>query len=189
MPWQIDSAHSSVDFSVRHMMISTVRGSFAKFAGTVDLDETDPARSSVNVQIEAASIDTRESQRDTHLRSADFFDVERYPYITFKSKRVEALDDSHARVVGDLTIRDVTREVVLDTEYTGQAKSPWGTTSAGFEAQTRIRRGDWGLTWNAALETGGWLVGDEIKISIQLEVVKQPEQAEQLAEAEAVAVA
>ena len=171
------------------MMISTVRGSFAKFSGTVDIDEANPARSSVEVQIEAASIDTREAQRDAHLRSPDFFDVENYPYLTFRSKRVEALDESHGRIIGDLTIRDVTREVVLDTQFTGQAKSPWGTTSAGFEAQTKISRKAWGLTWNVALETGGWLVGDEIKINIQLEIVQQPEQAEELAAAEATVAA
>ena len=187
MAWHIDPAHSSVDFSVRHMMLSTVRGSFAKFSGTVDLDAADPTRSSVEVQIEAASIDTREPQRDAHLRSADFFDVEKFPYLTFKSTRVEVLDDDQARVVGDLTIRDVTREVVLQVEYTGQAKSPWGTTSAGFSAHTKFSRKEWGLTWNAALETGGWLVGDEIKINIELEVVQQAEQAEELAEAEAAA--
>ncbi len=189
MPWQIDTAHSSIDFSVRHMMISTARGSFTKFSGTVDINEAEPARSSVEVQIEAASIDTRDAQRDAHLRSADFFDVEKYPYLTFKSKRVEIVDESHGRIIGDLTIRDVTREVVLDTEFTGQAKSPWGTTSVGFEAQTKISRKEWGLTWNVALETGGWLVGDEIKINIQLEVVQSPEQAEELAEEELAATA
>ncbi|MBA3945330.1 MAG: YceI family protein [Herpetosiphonaceae bacterium] len=181
MQWTIDAAHSAVDFSVRHMMISTVRGSFAKFSGTVNIDEADPTRSSVDVQIDAASIDTRDAQRDGHLRGPDFFDVEKYPTLTFKSKRVERHGESHAKITGDLTIRDVTREVVLDTEYNGQAKSPWGTTSAGFEAQTKINRKDWGLTHNAVLETGGVLVGDEIKIAIQVEVVKHPEEAEKLA--------
>jgi polyisoprenoid-binding protein YceI len=187
MTWQIDAAHSSVDFSVRHMMISTVRGSFGTFTGTVDLNEADPSKSSVEVQIDAASIDTREEKRDGHLRSADFFDVEHYPSITFKSTRVEPINSERGRIVGNLTIKDVTREVVLEAEYTGRAKSPWGTTSAGFEAHTRISRKEWGLNWNVALETGGWLVSDEIKISIELEVVQQPEQAEELAEAEAAA--
>lgn len=187
MQWHIDAAHSAVDFSVRHMMISTVRGSFAKFSGTVNINEADPTQSTVDVQIEAASIDTRDAQRDAHLRGQDFFDVEAYPYLTFKSKRVERIDETRAKLIGDLTIRDVTREAVLDVEYNGQAKSPWGTTSAGFEAQTKISRKEWGLTWNAALETGGVLVGDEIKISIQIEVVQQPEEAEELAERQAAA--
>ncbi|MDP9312466.1 MAG: YceI family protein [Chloroflexota bacterium] len=187
MQWHIDAAHSAIDFSVRHMMISTVRGSFAKFGGVVNLDEADPTRSSVEVQIDAASIDTRDAQRDAHLRGPDFFDVETYPYLTFKSTRIERVDETRAKIFGDLTIRNVTREVVLDAEYNGQAKSPWGTTSAGFEAQTKISRKEWGLTWNAALETGGVLVGDEIKISIQIEVVQQPEEAEELAEQQAAA--
>ncbi len=187
MKWTIDAAHSAIDFSVRHLMISTVRGSFAKFSGTVDIDETNTARSAVDVQIETTSIDTRDAQRDGHLRGADFFDADKYPYLAFKSKRVETEGKSRAKVIGDLTIRDVTREVVLDTEYNGQSKSPFGTTSAGFEAQTKISRKEWGLNWNMALETGGVLVGDEIKIAIQLELVKQPEDAEKLAEAQAAA--
>jgi polyisoprenoid-binding protein YceI len=184
MSWQIDASHSAIDFSVRHMMISNARGSFATFSGTVNIDEENPANSSVDVQIDAASIDTRDEKRDAHLRSADFFDVENYPVITFKSTRVEPVDASHGRIVGDLTIKDVTHQVVLDTEFIGQAKSPWGTTSYGFEAQTKISRKAWGLNWNVALETGGWLVSDEIKINIQLEVVKQVEEAEALVAAE-----
>ncbi|GAC1519572.1 MAG: YceI family protein [Herpetosiphon sp.] len=187
MQWTIDASHSAIDFSVRHMMISTVRGSFAKFSGTVNIDEADPTRSAVEVQIDASSIDTRDAQRDGHLRGPDFFDAEKFPTLTFKSKRVERHGESQARIIGDLTIRDVTREVTLDTEYNGQAKSPWGTVSAGFEAHTKISRKDWGLTWNAALETGGMLVGDEIKISIQIEVVKSPEEAEKLVAEQAAA--
>jgi len=187
MSWQIDTSHSSVNFSVRHMMISTARGGFSKFSGSVELDETNPANSSVDVQIDAASSDTRDERRDAHLRSADFFDVENYPFVTFKSTRVEPIDASNGRVIGNLTIKDVTREVVLNTEFIGQAKSPWGTTSYGFEAETKINRKDFGLNWNVALETGGWLVSDEIKISIQLEVVKKVEQSEELAVAEAAA--
>jgi polyisoprenoid-binding protein YceI len=173
MTWQIDPAHSHVQFSIRHMMISTVRGQFERFGGTVELDEQNPARSTVDVQIEAASINTREARRDGHLASPDFFDAAQYPYLTFKSTRVEQLDDSHARVFGDLTIRDVTKEVVLNVEYAGQAKSPWGTVSAGFSAQTKINRKDWGLSWNQTLETGGVLVGEEITINIEVELVKQ----------------
>jgi polyisoprenoid-binding protein YceI len=176
MSWQIDPAHSHVGFSVRHMMISKVRGQFERFSGTVELDENDVTRSSVEVQIEAASINTRDSQRDAHLRSADFLNAEQYPYLIFKSKRVEQIDATHGRIIGDLTIRDVTREVVLDVEYAGQSKSPWGTISAGFNARTTINRKDWGLTWNVALETGGVLVGEDITINIEIELVKQPEE-------------
>ncbi len=185
MAWQIDPVHSQVEFAVRHMMISTVRGRFTQFSGTVDLDEANPTRSTVEVQIDAASIDTRAAQRDAHLQSPDFLNAAEYPYLTFKSKRVEQLDTSRGRIIGDLTIRDVTREVVLDVEYAGQARSPWGTTSAGFQARTKINRKDWGLTWNQGLETGGVLVGDEISIAIDLEVVQQAAEVE---EAEAVAV-
>jgi len=177
MAWVIDSAHSEINFSTRHMMISTVRGRFEKFTGTVNFDEATPARSTVDVQIEAASVNTKEAQRDGHLKSPDFFDAAKYPYLTFKSKRVDVVDSQHARLVGDLTIRDVTKQVVFDVEYAGQAKSPWGTTSAGFSAQTKINREDWGLTWNQALETGGVLVGKDINISIEVEIVKQPEAA------------
>ncbi len=175
MAWTIDNAHSQIQFTVRHMMISNVRGRFEDFAGTVDFNEQDPARSSVNVEIQAGTINTRDAQRDAHLRSGDFLDAEHYPVLTFASKRVKKLDDSHGRIVGDLTIRGITKEVVLDVEYSGQAKSPWGTTSAGFSAQTKISRKDWDLAWNAALETGGVLVGDEVTITIELEIVKQPE--------------
>lgn len=175
MSWQLDKAHSSINFSVRHMMISTVRGRFEEFDGTFDLNEADPTQSKIEVVIQAASINTKEAQRDGHLRSADFFDVEKYPTITFKSKRIEKVDSEHARLIGNLTIKDVTKEVALNVEYAGQGKSPWGTIVAGFTAQTKINRKDWGLAWNVALETGGVLVSDEISINIELEVIKQPE--------------
>jgi polyisoprenoid-binding protein YceI len=173
MSWQIDSAHSQIQFSVRHMMISNVRGRFENFTGVVEFNEQDPTQSKVDVQIEAASVNTREAQRDGHLKSPDFFNADKYPYLTFKSKRIEKTDATHGRVVGDLTIRDVTKQVVLDVEYAGQAKSPWGATSAGFSATTKINRKDWDLTWNQTLETGGVLVGDEIGINVELEIVKQ----------------
>jgi polyisoprenoid-binding protein YceI len=181
MSWQIDFAHSHIQFSVRHMMISKVRGRFERFGGTVELDQQNPANSRVEIQIEAASIDTKSNDRDNHLRSPDFFNADQYPYLTFKSTRVEPIDETHGRLIGDLTIRDVTREVVLNVEYAGQVKSPWGTTNAGFSAETKINRKDWGLNWNVALETGGWLVSDEITINIELEVIEQvaqPEEAE-----------
>lgn len=183
MSWQIDSAHSQIQFSARHMMIANVRGRFESFAGTVEFDEQDPTRSTVEVQIEAASINTREPQRDAHLKSPDFLDVEEFPYIVFKSKRVEETGPSRGQIFGDLTIRGVTREVALDVEHSGLAKSPWGTYSAGFSATTRISRKDWGLVWNVALETGGVLVGDEVTISIELEIVRQAEVASEAAAA------
>ncbi len=176
MSWKIDNAHSLVEFSVRHMMISTVRGRFERFSGTVEFNENDLAASSVDVQIEAASINTNEPQRDNHLRSADFFEAEKYPFLSFKSTRVEKVNENSGRIYGELTIRNITRPVVLETEYNGQAKSPWGTTSAGFTANTKINRKDWNLVWNQALETGGVLVGDEIKIHIELEIVKVAEE-------------
>ena len=180
MSWKIDPAHSQVQFTVRHMMIANVRGRFENFTGAVEFDEQNPARSRVDVQIEAASLNTKEPNRDAHLRSPDFLNAEKYPYLSFKSKRVQKLDAAHGRIVGDLTIRDVTREVALDVEYAGQARSPYGTVSAGFSAQAKINRKDWGLNWNVALETGGWLVGEEVTINIELEIVKQAEPVEKL---------
>jgi polyisoprenoid-binding protein YceI len=184
MTWQIDPAHSEIQFSARHMMISTVRGRFKRFSGTVEADEQNPTTAQVEVQIDAASIDTGDDKRDTHLRSPDFFNVEQYPYITFKSTNVEQRDATHGQLTGDLTIRDMTKPVILEVEYAGMANSPWGTISAGFSAHTRINRKDWGLNWNVALETGGWLVSDEIRVDIEVELVKQLEQAKQEAEAE-----
>jgi polyisoprenoid-binding protein YceI len=172
MSYQIDNAHSQIQFTVRHMMISRVRGWFEKFSGEFEIDENNPADSKIDVRIEAASINTREPQRDAHLRSPDFLDAEKYPYLTFTSKRVEVLDSTHAKLYGDLTIREVTHEVTIDVEYNGQAKSPWGTTSLGFNGHTVINRKDWDLTWNKALETGGVLVGEEITIDIELELVQ-----------------
>jgi len=173
MPWQLDKAHSDIQFAVRHMMISTVRGRFEEFDGIFDVNEADPTQSKIEVVIQAASINTKEPQRDADLKSPNFLDVEKYPTLTFKSTRIEKIDDAQARMIGDLTIKDITKEVVLDVEYAGQAKSPWGTVSAGFTATTKIDRKDWGLTYNAVLETGGVLVGDEVKINIELELKKQ----------------
>jgi len=158
------------------MMISKVRGWFEKFEGDIALDEQNPVKTSVHVRIDAASINTRETNRDNHLRSADFLDAEKYPWITFEGKRVELLGKLRARLTGDLTIRDVTREVVIDVEHTGSAKSPWGATSYGFNGHTVINRKDWGLEWNQALETGGVLVGDEISVDIELELIAAPQE-------------
>jgi polyisoprenoid-binding protein YceI len=173
MNWQIDNAHSHVGFKVRHMMISTVRGEFEEFWGTIDFDEENPEETTVDVTIDAASINTREEDRDNHLRSEDFLYVERYPEITFKSKRVELIDENYATLIGDLTIRGETHEVELDVAYQGMAQSPWGTMSAGFSATTTLNRKDWGLVWNKALETGGFLVGDKLDVEIEVELVKQ----------------
>ena len=182
MAWTIDSSHSAIHFSARHMMISTVRGEFETVRGTVDFNEENPALSSVEVEIEPASLSTRDAQRDGHLKSPDFFDVENHPIATFKSTRAEATSSNKGKLYGDLTIKGITRPIVLDVEYNGQSKSPWGATNAGFSASTKINRKDWELNWNVALETGGVLVGEEVKLEIEAEIVKQPE-------AEAVATA
>jgi len=172
--YQIDSAHSAAHFSVRHMMISNVRGDFTKVSGTLLLDADNPANSAVEALIDAASINTREAQRDAHLKSADFFDVEKYPEMAFRSKSVEAAGDGELRVKGDLTIHGVTREVTLNVEGpTPEAKDPWGNQRIGATATTKINRKDFGLVWNVALEAGGVLVGEDIKISIDLEAIRQ----------------
>ena len=170
--WTIDPTHSHVEFSVRHLMIATVKGRFADVQGTVIIDETDPVRSELDITINPASIDTRVAQRDEHLRSADFFDVEKYPTITFKSRRIER-DGDDLRVIGDLTLHGVTREITLDVTSHGRQTDPWGGQRAGFEATGKIKRTDFGLTWNQALETGGVVVGDDVKISIDVELVRQ----------------
>jgi len=181
MAWQIDPNHSSIQFSARHMMIATVRGQFERFTGTIEADEQDPTHSRVEIQIDAASLNTRNDQRDADLRGPNFLDVDHYPSISFKSTRIEHLDSAHGRMTGDLTIHGETHEVVLDVEYTGQVKSPWGTTVAGFNAHTKLNRKDWGLTWNAVLETGGVVVGEEITIDIEVELIKQVDQAQTVA--------
>jgi len=170
--WQIDPAHTGVEFAVKHMMISTVKGRFGDVSGTITLDEADLSGSSVEVDIDVASIDTRQADRDAHLRSADFFDVENHPKITYRSRRVEVVGENRFRVIGDLTIRGETREVVLDATFEGRGKDPWGNEKAGFTAQAVIDRRDFGLTWNAALETGGILVGNEVKINLEIQATR-----------------
>ena len=179
MPYQLDATHSQIQFTVRHMMVSKARGVFDKWSGTFNLNEENPAATSVEIVIETGSINTKDAQRDGHLRSPDFFASDEFPTATFKSTKVEMKDGSHASLYGDLTIRDVTRPVVLDVEFQGSAKSPWGTTSYGFSASTKINRKDWGLNWNAALETGGVLVGKEVQLDIEVELIKvaEPEKA------------
>jgi len=170
--WNIDLTHSGINFSIRHMVVSKVRGRFGSYTGKLELNENDLSRSQVEVQIDAASIDTGVEQRDGHLRSADFFDTEKYPRLTYKSRRIEKQSDDRYRVIGDLTIRDVTREVPLDVEFGGRAKDPWGNERAGFTARASIERKDFGLGWNQVLEAGGVLVGDKVDIDIELEAVK-----------------
>lgn len=171
--WQVDAAHSAVNLTVRHMVISKVRGHFAKWNAKLALDGADLARSSVEVEIAAASIETGVADRDTHLRSADFLDVEKHPTLTYRSRKVEVVSKERLRVVGDLTIRGVTREVPLDVEVGGQGKDPWGNVRAGFSATASIHRKDFGLTWNQALETGGVLVADRVDIEIELQAIAQ----------------
>jgi len=170
--WNIDTSHSGAHFTVRHMVVSKVRGAFERWQGTLQFDEQDPEASKVSVQIEAASINTREPKRDDHLRSADFFDVAQYPTLSFESTKVEKREGNTYRVTGDLTIHGVTNQVVLDADYLGAGKDPWGNDRVGFEASTSINRKDFGLTWNQALEAGGVLVGDKIEISLDVEAVK-----------------
>ena len=170
--WTIDPSHSNVEFAVRHLMISTVKGRFGEVSGTVVADPASPTTGKVDITIGVASVDTREAQRDAHLRSADFFDAENFPSMTFRSTRIEGQGDRF-KVAGDLTIRGVSRPVVLDVTSEGVGKDPWGGERAGFSAVTRIKRSEFGLTWNQALETGGVVVGDEIKISLDVELVKQ----------------
>ncbi|MFN8444043.1 MAG: YceI family protein [Caldilineaceae bacterium] len=172
MAWQIDTVHSSIEFSVRHMMISKARGKFGKFSGTIVLDEANPAATTVDVSIDAASIDTGVPDRDGHLRSPDFLDAATYPTLQFKSTKV-AVDGDSAKLYGELTIRGVTKPVVLDVEYAGKSKNPWGQTIAGFSAKTKIKRSEWNLVWNAVLETGGVAVSDDVTIEIELEMVQQ----------------
>jgi polyisoprenoid-binding protein YceI len=170
--WNIDAAHSGVHFSVRHMVFAKVRGRFGSFSGAVEVEDGNFANASVEASIDAASIDTGTPQRDTHLRSADFFDAEKFPQLLFRSKRIEAAGDNRYRVVGELTIRGVTREVSLDVEATGKGVDPWGNERLGFSASTSLDRKDFGLNWNQALETGGVLVGDRVDVELEIQAVK-----------------
>jgi polyisoprenoid-binding protein YceI len=170
--WQIDPSHTLAEFTVRHMMVTNVRGRFNSVKGTIVDVADDPTRSSVEVEIDPSTIVTGDERRDTHLRSADFFDVEKFSAITFKSTRIEGARDNF-KMSGDLTIHGITRPVTLDVEYSGQGKNPYGKTVAGFTAQGKINRKDYDLNWNVALETGGWLVSDDIKISLEVEAVKE----------------
>jgi len=174
--WQIDPAHSTVQFSVKHMMFTTVRGRFTKFSGTIEADAENPDRSRVTVEIDAATIDTGVADRDGHLRSGDFLDVEKHPKMVFRSSRV---DGAHAspgdrfKVAGTLEIRGQSLPVTLDATFEGIGKDPWGNERAGFTARAEIDRRDWGLQWNQALETGGLLVGNSVRIDIEAQAIRQ----------------
>ena len=173
--WSIDPAHSLAEFSAKHMMITTVKGRFGAVNGTIAIDGRDPDRSSVEVEIDAASIDTNNEQRDQHLRSEDFLDVAKYPTVTFRSKRVEgayAEAGDQFTVAGDLTIRGTTREVTLDATFEGTGTDPWGGERASFSAETKIDRRDFGLVWNQTLEAGGVLVSNQIRLSLEVQAVK-----------------
>jgi polyisoprenoid-binding protein YceI len=174
MNWTIDGSHSLAEFSVKHMMVSTVKGRFQTVTGNITWDETNSANSLVEANIDATSITTHDEKRDAHLASADFFETEKYPTITFKSKKVEAKSADNFKVTGELTMHGVTREVTLDVEYNGFGKNPWGMTVAGFSARTSISRKEYGLNWNVALEAGGMLVSDKINITLEVEAIAAP---------------
>jgi polyisoprenoid-binding protein YceI len=173
--WEIDSSHSSVHFSVRHLVIAKVRGTFTRWSGVVEVPGGDFSKATASVAIDAASIDTGVADRDKHLKSADFFDVAEHPELRFVTTRVEPRSGNEVDVVGALTIKGITREVVLHVEQHGQTKDPWGNVRAAFTAKTSIDRKDFGLTWNQALETGGFVVGDRVEIEAEIEAVKQVE--------------
>jgi polyisoprenoid-binding protein YceI len=172
--WNLDPAHSSVGFVVKHMMVSNVRGQFSSFTGTVTTQGQRPETAAIQVTIDAASIDTRNGDRDKHLRSADFLDVEKFPTITFTSKKVEVVGADKAKIVGDLTLHGVTREVVLEAELSPVVKDPWGNWRAGAHATTTINRKDFGITWSRTLDTGQLVVGDEVTITLDVELVAKP---------------
>ena len=175
--WKIDSAHTTVEFVAKHMMITKVRGRFPDVEGTIRFDEDNIANSSVEATIQVATVNSGSEQRDNHLRTSDFFLAEEYPTMTFRSTLIEPKGEDRFDVVGDLTIRGVTKEVVLGTTFEGRGASPWGAQTVGFSAETTINRKDWGLNWNVGLETGGVLVSDKIKLELNIQAVKNQEQA------------
>ena len=184
MAWVIDPAHSLIEFRAKHMMFTTVRGQFDSFSGTLHLDVENPRNSYVEGTIETDSVDTGDENRDTHLRSPDFFDVENFPEMTFQSTRIEPKRDNEFKVYGDITIRGTTRQIAWDVEAADLGNDPWGNPRLGFSAETKLNRKEFGLNWNVALETGGWLVSDEIKIHVEVQVVPSTEDARETAEAE-----
>ncbi|MET3698509.1 polyisoprenoid-binding protein YceI [Bacillus oleivorans] len=171
--WTVDPTHSGIDFAVKHMMFATVKGSFNSFEANIEADPAELTTATIEFSVDLASVDTRNEDRDNHLRSGDFFDVENHPKMTFKATNIVKTGEGEYDVTGDLTIRGVTHPETFSVEFQGQGKNPWGAEVAGFSGEGKIKRSDFGLTWNAALETGGVLVGDEVKISIQIEATKQ----------------
>lgn len=170
--WALDPAHSSVDFSIRHMMIANVKGAFHNFSATIEADPTDLTTATIEFTVDTASVDTRNKDRDAHLVSADFFDVENFPNLTFRATNIEKNDEGEYNVTGDLTLHGVTKQETFAVTFEGQGKDPWGNEKVGFSATGSVNRSDYGLTWNAALETGGVLVGDKVKINLQLQAAK-----------------
>ncbi|MEU6061451.1 YceI family protein [Streptomyces sp. NPDC047097] len=175
--YTLDPAHSSVGFTARHAMVTNVRGSFTDFDGTLKLDGTDPAASSAVIDVRIASIDTGNADRDGHLRSADFFDAEQFPEMTFRSTGAEIVGGDDYRLTGDLTIKGVTKPLTIDLEFNGSAKDPFGNERVGFEGTAALLRSEWGLTWNAALETGGVLVSDKIKLTFEISAIRKSDDA------------
>lgn len=176
--WDVDAAHSSAEFSIRHMMIANVKGSFRIKSGTVVYDETAPERATIDAVLDAASVSTGAADRDNHLRSADFFDAAHHPELTFRSTRVVPKGDGEYRVEGDLVIRGVAKPVVLDVEVEGFGNDPWGNRRAGIVAKTTFNRSEWDLTWNMAIEAGGVLVGDKVKVELHLQLVQRKDKQE-----------
>jgi polyisoprenoid-binding protein YceI len=172
MIWEIDPAHSTVEFAVKHMMVTTVKGRFKQFSGRIEVNDENPLVSSVTATIQTASIDTGQEQRDAHLRSADFFDVAQYPTIAFTSKRIEQLGEDRYRLIGDLTLHSATREVPLEVTFEGEVRDMQGKRRASYTLETSINRKDFGLNWNVALESGGWLVSETVKIAIEAQVIE-----------------
>jgi polyisoprenoid-binding protein YceI len=177
MTWNLDTAHSSFAFSVKHMVVATVRGRFTDFAVDADIDTNDLTKSNATVTVDIASVDTGDTGRDTHLRSADFFHHEEHPQMKFVSKRIESKGGNDYRLIGDLTIRDVTKEVTLDGEVNGPVKDPWGNERIGITGEGKINRKDFGLNWNALLEAGGAVVSDTVKLDIDVELIQAAAQA------------
>jgi polyisoprenoid-binding protein YceI len=185
MPWVIDPPHTTVGFRARHMGLATVRGQFTRFTGTVEGDPGDMTTAKARFEVDTASIDTGDERRDGHMRSPDFFDVENYPKMVFETKSITARGGDGYKVVGDLTIKDVTRELELEYEHAGEGTDPYGNRKFGGNLSGTIKRSEWGLSWNVPLDAGGWLVSEDIKIDIDVEVAESAEAVEESAEAEA----
>ncbi|MEU9335258.1 YceI family protein [Streptomyces sp. NPDC048290] len=170
--YTLDPAHTTIGFTARHAMVTNVKGKFLDFSGTLHLDGSDPAKSTASIDVTMESVDTGNKDRDGHLKSADFFKIDEFPTMTFRSTKAEALGDEDYRITGDLSVLGVTKSITIDLEFNGAAKDPFGNERVGFEGKTEIKRSEWGLTWNAALETGGFLVSDKIKLNFDISAIK-----------------